>query len=241
MDRQQLLTDLYRAYKDARRHKRNKSYQQSFEYHLETNLMELCDELLCRTYKPRPSTCFIIHDPKMREVFAADFRDRIVHHLFYNYTHVLFERTFIADSYSCIKGRGTHYGIKRLLHHIRSASDNYRQSCYVLQIDIRGYFMSIHRPTLLRLCRETMEKMRTHRSDVEGKTWEEKLDYRFVYYLLEQIISVNPVENCIKLGKSSEWIFALLSTLYISPFKCYYCPLKTLPTAREVLRKGIAI
>ena len=62
----------------------------------------------------QPSSCFIIHDPKMREVFAAEFRDRVVHHLFYNYTHKLFERTFIADYYSCIEGRGTHYGVARL-------------------------------------------------------------------------------------------------------------------------------
>lgn len=93
-----------------------------FEFNLEDNLVTLRDELLSRTYKPQPSNCFIIHDPKMREVFAANFRDRIVHHLFYNYTHHLFERSFIYDSYSCIKGRGTHFGINRLKHHIRSVS-----------------------------------------------------------------------------------------------------------------------
>ena len=47
------------------------------------------------------------------------FRDRVVHHLYFNYTHELFERTFIQDSYSCIKGRGTHYGIERLRMHMR--------------------------------------------------------------------------------------------------------------------------
>lgn len=120
MTKQELLTDIIRAYKDARLHKRNMCYQLEFEYNLEANLHKLCDELWARTYKPRPSTCFIIHDPKMREVFAADFRDRIVHHLFYNYTYKTYERTFIADSYSCIKDRGTHYGIGRLRHHILS-------------------------------------------------------------------------------------------------------------------------
>ncbi len=77
-----------------------------------------------------PSNCFIIHDPKMREVFAAHFRDRIVHHLFYNYTYKVFENTFIYDSYSCIKNRGTHFGIERLKHHILSVSKGYSKPCW---------------------------------------------------------------------------------------------------------------
>ena len=88
MTPKQLLSDLYTAYYDARRHKRNKPYQQRFEANLESNLEQLCDELYLRTYKPLPSECFIITDPKKREVFAAHFRDRIVHHLYFNYTHV---------------------------------------------------------------------------------------------------------------------------------------------------------
>ena len=203
--REQLLTDLYKAYKDARKNKRGKAYQLKFEFNLEDNLVTLRDELYNGTYKPLPSTCFIIHDPKMREVFAADFRDRIVHHLFYNYTHVLLERTFIHDSYSCIKGRGTHYGIKRLKHHIRSVSAGYSKPCYVLQIDIRGYFMSIDRQRLLSICRQSLESMRTHESDVKGVSWGEKIDYAFVDNLLEEIVMLDPTDGCIMLGDKEEW------------------------------------
>lgn len=122
---EQLLLDLYKAYKDARKHERRKSYILNFDLNIEEELISLRDEILSRMYSPKPCSCFIIRDPKVREIFAADFRDRILHHLYYNYTHILFERSFIADSYSCIKGRGTHYGIKRLEHHIRSVSLNY--------------------------------------------------------------------------------------------------------------------
>ena len=127
----QLLFDLHFAYYEARRHKRNKSYQIAFEKNLTANLEQLAAELFARTYRPEPPTCFIIKDPKKREIFAADFRDRIVHHLYYNYTHELFERNFIADSYSCIKGRGTHYGISRLESHIRKESLNYTEKAYI--------------------------------------------------------------------------------------------------------------
>ena len=124
LTREQLLADLYEAYYAARKHKRNKPYQLRFEERLEENLEELCDALYTRTYRPLPSSCFIISEPKKREVFAAEFRDRVVHHLYYNYTYRMYERTFIHDTYSCIKGRGTHYGIRRLERHIRRESLN---------------------------------------------------------------------------------------------------------------------
>lgn len=205
LSKEQLLVDLYRAYKDARKHKRGRAYQLKFEFNLEENLIDLRDELYERRYKPQPSTCFVIHDPKMREVFAANFRDRIVHHLFYNYTHSLFERTFIHDSYSCIKDRGTHYGIARLKRHIRNVSDNYSRSCFVLKIDISGYFMNINRHILMRLCRDTLEKMSTHPSTEKGKTWIESLDYDFIRYLLEIIIYSDPIEQCSMLGSEDDW------------------------------------
>ena len=191
--KEQLLLDLYRAYKDARKHKRNRNYQLKFEFNLEENLIDLRDELISGTYKPYSSNCFIIHDPKMREVFAAHFRDRIVHHLFYNYTYKVFEKTFIYDSYSCIKNRGTHFGIERLKHNILSVSKGYTKPCYVLKIDIKGYFMNINRKILLELSRKTLLKNKT------------QYDYEFVDYLLEMIINSNPMDNCNVLGELSDW------------------------------------
>ncbi len=206
LTREQLLADLVQAYYDARRHKRSKPYQQHFEAHWEENLQTLCEELYTRTYKPRPSTCFIITDPKKREVFAADFRDRVVHHLYYNYTHVLFERTFIHDSYSCIPGRGTHYGVERLEQHIRKASKHYTLPCYVLKMDIRGYFMHINRARLLELCLQTLDKMATHR--VMGHvptTWQEVIDMDFLRYLTREIVLLNPIDNCRVRGAVADW------------------------------------
>lgn len=115
LTREDLIRDLYIAFYDARKHKTTKSYVLEFESNLKEEIEKLCDELLTRSYKPLPSTCFIVNYPKKREIFAAQFRDRIIHHLYYNYTGELFERTFIQDTYSCIKGRGTHYGISRLV------------------------------------------------------------------------------------------------------------------------------
>lgn len=219
---EQLLFDLHQAYFDARRHKRKKSYQVRFEKNMEQNLRELAYELFTRTYKAQPSTCFIIEDPKKREVFAADFRDRVVHHLYYNYVHELFERTFIQDSYSCIKGRGTHYGINRLEQHIRRESLNYTEKCYILKMDIKGYFMHINRELLLTICLEKLRKMKFHRiSKNEKQCWNDVLDFDFIEYLTKEIVLLNPVENCRRKGNKSDWNNLPESkSLFYSPKGC---------------------
>lgn len=99
-------------------------------------------------FTPSPAICFIINDPKQREVFASPFRDRVVHHLYYNYIAACCDRRFVYDSYSCRVGKGTLFGIERLEHHIRSVSRNYTRVAYVLKLDLQGYFMSIPRPLL---------------------------------------------------------------------------------------------
>ncbi len=146
------------------------------------------------------------------------FRDRIVHHLYFNYTHQLFERTFIADSYSCIKGRGTHYGINRLCQHIRQASLNWSQPCYAMNLDIRGYFMHINREKLLKIATDSLRTMATHKvgltADVpipsgviltKSTTWADIRDMRFILWLTEQIVMLDPMKNCIIVGDESDW------------------------------------
>jgi retron-type reverse transcriptase len=204
LTRQQLLLDLYQAFYDAKRHKSKRSYVRKWESDLKRNMDELCDELYYRLYKPLPSKCFIVDYPKKREIFAAVFRDRIVHHLYFNYTNRLFERTFIQDSYSCIKGRGTHYGIGRIRDFCRKESLNWQRECYVLHLDIRGYFMHIVRRRLLEIAVGSLRKMAMHRCD-GGGTWEEVLDMDFVEWLTGVIVLLDPKKNCIICGDISDW------------------------------------
>ena len=206
LTRQRLLSDLYEAYLSARRHKRNRGYQQRFEQEMELNLEHLCQELWTRTYRPSPSECFIICDPKQREVFAADFRDRIVHHLYYNYVYQMFERTFIADSYSCIVGRGTLYGVHRLEQHIRQESQNYTEACYVLKMDIRGYFMGINRKKLLDITLCLLHKMSSRRiSRYRSECWGERIDVDFLCRLSKEIILLDPTAGCRAKGYPQDW------------------------------------
>ena len=202
--KEDLYNDLLNAYQKAKRNKGNKYYIKHFEENKERNLRKLCGELYDKTYNPSRSSCFIVNHPKKREIFAAQFVDRIVHHLYFNYTHELYESLFIADSYSCIKNRGTHYGINRLKKHILKESQNYQKDCFVLKMDIKGYFMHINRNKLLEISTEQLEKLKTHKNK-EGVIYEKYLDFDFIHYLNETIITLNPIENCKLISPRFEW------------------------------------
>ena len=141
---QNLTEQLYLSYLDARKNKRNTQNQLAFEIDLEHNLCVLAEQINNRTYQPKPAIAFIVNKPVQREIFAADFSDRIVHHLIYRCLyHKHIDPFLIKDSYSCRKGKGTLYGIKRATHFMRSCTQNYTQDAYILKLDVSGYFMNM--------------------------------------------------------------------------------------------------
>jgi len=135
--------ELIQAYFDCRRTKRNSASAAAFEMNLERNLCCLNDELQEGRYRPGKSICFVITRPKPREVWAADFRDRIVHHLLYNRISPRFYAGFIADSCACIPGRGTLYGARRLEAKILSITQNWSRPAHYLKLDLANFFVSI--------------------------------------------------------------------------------------------------
>lgn len=142
------LENLYRQYYHFRRNKRNTINALRFESEQEKNLIALRQALIDRRYKPRRSVCFFTTRPKFREIIAADFRDRVVHHLLVDYLEQIWEPIFIHDSYACRKGKGVHKGVQRLQQFTRQASANGSRPAWYLQLDIKNYFMSIDRDIL---------------------------------------------------------------------------------------------
>lgn len=143
--------ELVRAYYNCRQGKRNKYSALDFELNLERNLEQLYDELQDGSYRPGPSICFVITRPKPREVWAAAFRDRVVHHLLYAKIAPRFHASFIADSCACIPGRGTLYGAERLEAKIRSITQNWKKPAHYLKCDIANFFVSIDKHILFKL------------------------------------------------------------------------------------------
>ena len=139
---------LLQAYLDCRASKRNTASALAFEARLEANLVELHHELCSGQYRPGRTICFVITRPKAREVWAADFRDRIVHHLLYNHISPRFYARFIANTCACIPGRGTLYAARRLEHDVRSITQNWSRPAHYLKCDLANFFVAIDKPTL---------------------------------------------------------------------------------------------
>ncbi|WP_110970826.1 RNA-directed DNA polymerase [Pseudomonas huaxiensis] len=142
------FSELVQAYYDCRRSKRNSNSALAFEMGLERNLTDLHRDLVIGRYRPGRSICFVVTRPKAREVWAADFRDRIVHHLLYNRIGPQIESSFIADSCACITGRGTLYAGQRLESKIRSQTHNWTRPGFYLKCDLANFFVSIDKRVL---------------------------------------------------------------------------------------------
>ncbi len=183
--------DLVAAYFDCRRTKRNRPSALAFEQNLEHNLVQLYEELKACVYHPGPSTCFVITHPKPREVWAAGFRDRIVHHLLYNRIAPRFYRAFIADSCACIPGRGTLYAARRLEAQVRSITQNWSRLAWYLKCDLANFFVSIDKHILRdRLIRRVTEPW-----------WR---------WLIDTILFHDPRENAVLRSTAARW--ALIPT-----------------------------
>ena len=143
-----LFSLLVQAYLDCRRTKRNSASALAFEAHLESNLCDLHADLVSGAYRPGRSTCFVTLRPKPREIWAAGFRDRVVHHLLHNWISPRFYRSFTADSCACIPGRGTLYAAQRLENQVRSVTENWSRPAFYLKCDLANFFVAIDKHVL---------------------------------------------------------------------------------------------
>ena len=128
--------NLLEAVRKAARGKRGHPPAATFEHQVADRLLALQTELTTFTYTPGEYVSFMIHDPKLRKISAAPFRDRVVHHALCSVIEPLFEARFIPDSYANRVGKGTHRAIDRL----QTLARQYR---YVLRCDIRKFFPAI--------------------------------------------------------------------------------------------------
>jgi retron-type reverse transcriptase len=171
--------ELYRAYKSCQKSKANSISAIEFEVNLIDNLWKLHYEINSKTYTPSRYISFLANSPKMREIFAPSFRDRVVHHLLVNDLEPIFEPTFIYDSYSCRKGKGIHTAVKRVQKFARRERNR-----YYLQLDIRNFFLSIKKRFLYELLED----------EISRKVSDEILKERTLY-LSKETIFTDPTEN----------------------------------------------
>lgn len=116
----------------------------------EANIEQLHHMLANRAYRTSEYTTFKIFEPKEREVYRLPyFPDRITHHAVMNVLEDIFTRSFTADSYSCIKGKGIHAAQKAVEKALRDVPGTQ----YCLKLDIRKFYPTVDHAILKQLLR----------------------------------------------------------------------------------------
>lgn len=147
--------NLYQAYLKARCGHRYENQVLIFTNDLESELIQLQNDLIWKTYRTGSYRRFYVHDPKTREVAALPFRDRVLQHALCNVIEPIFERKFIFDSYACRAGKGTHNGADRVTDFLKRAARKWPKP-YCLKADVRKYFPSVRHNTLLEIIKRTI-------------------------------------------------------------------------------------
>ena len=187
------IEELFEAYYSCRKKKRNTHNALAFELDYEQNLIQLQKEINSKNYTPLSSAAFIVNQPVKREVFAADFSDRVIHHWLINKINPLFEQIFIEDSYACRTQKGTHLGIRRVDEFIKQCSNEYKRDCYILKLDIKGFFMHINKNLLYERISIFIEKQ-YHAKDKD-----------LVLDITRRIIYNDPTKNVIIKCSKNSW------------------------------------
>lgn len=189
--------ELLNAYQDCKRRKASSDSAIKFDMDLSLNLFRLWKDLLHSKYQIGKSNVFCIEYPVKREVFAADYRDRIIHHELMLNTMRCFEESFIEDSYSCRVGKGTLYGVKQCAKYIAEATNNYTEGKYIVKCDLKSFFMTINKTDLFNVI---WKQMYDFYKDIYSQ---DKLD--FLKWITNIIIMNVPQKNCILKQPYSMW------------------------------------
>lgn len=182
------FNNLYDAYLKARKSKRYRAETLQFTMQLEENLINIQNELIWKTYEPRPVRQFYVKEPKRRLISAPAFYDRVIHHALCNIIEPIFDKTFIYHSFACRVGKGTHAGINSLVEFLRKAVAKYGR-VYCLKGDVSHFFSSIDHDILYRII-------------------ERKIKDPNALWLIRTIIDSNEGETGIGIGALTSQLFA---------------------------------
>ena len=192
-----LRESLQIAYKDCCRGKGSSQQFQDYIPHANEDLDLLTTQLMERTYVPSTSTCFLVRYPKLREVFAAAFRDRIIHHWICLRLVPHFEEINIniGDvSHNCRVGYGTKSAVNSVYKAIKDVTYSYGQDGYLFRGDLVGFFMSLPKQ---RMCNQLIEFAQSqYHGDFKNT----------LLWLIETVVMHRPEQNCMFNSDPKDWV-----------------------------------
>ena len=207
--REWLHEQLFIAFVEARCAKRGTADEHMFELNALENIHQLLEDILNRAYKPSRGIAFVIKIPVVREIFAAPFRDRLVHHFLFNMTAEWWDRRFIHTSSSCRKGKGTLFAVQQLEKQVQAITQNYKRKASVIKLDIQWYFMSLPRRKLYERILWGLNQQFPEHGEV----------YKLCRYLWREIIFDDPTKDVKRRGSRADWYLleSLKKSLFAQP------------------------
>ncbi len=181
------LFNLWQAFGKASKGRRSHPSVAAFEYKLESELIQLRDELQNETYQPGGYRSFTVHEPKRRKISAAPFRDRVVHHALMNVVGPMLERKFIHDSYANQVGKGVHKALDRCTYFMRRYS-------YVMPCDVKQFFPSIDHEILKSILSKTIQDpsaMKLIENIIASGEGVLNDEYNMIYFTGDDLFSIN--------------------------------------------------
>jgi retron-type reverse transcriptase len=142
------------SWQEFLRGKRKRKDVAEFSVNFMDNILLLHQELKEKEYQHGGYQAFRINDPKPRDIHKASVRDRLLHHAIYRILYPFFDKTFIADSYSCRNNKGTHKAINKFKKCANIVSKNNTRTCWILKFDIKKFFANIDHQILLKILAE---------------------------------------------------------------------------------------
>ena len=197
------LEDLLQSVDEAAHGKRKSKETVKYMLKKEYNTVKLWKDINNRTYIPDGNYAFVVLIPKPREIFATEFKNRVVHHYLYKRIMPLINRYVPTRTFSNRKGLGGDRAISCIYNDIKQLSNNYTEDCWIMKVDIKGYFPNAS----WQLAYNKLSKLL-----IDEYTGPDKED---ILYLLHACLFANPSETCEKRGDITLW-------RYIEPEKSLF-------------------
>jgi len=150
------MDNLRLAHINARKKKTHYGEVKMVDKEPEKYLSQINDMLKNKTYKNSQYTKMIKQSDsgKIREIYKLPYYpDRIIHHAIMQVVGEIWKRSLIRDTYSSIKGRGIHDGVKRL----KKALMDKDNTIYCLKLDGKKYYPSINNEIMKQVLREKIK------------------------------------------------------------------------------------
>lgn len=120
---------------------------------IEPAVLALQRRLLDGSWRPGIPTKFRIRDPKPREITAAPFEDRVVHHALIDVLEPQLDRRMVPHSFACRRGKGQHAAL-------RWAQRLLRENEWFLKLDVQGFFPSLAHDVVLATLQRVLKDRR---------------------------------------------------------------------------------